>query len=76
MRWTQQGGGFFVFLNIDGIPADKFADYLLVNHKVGTFPIINEKDNINGIRVAFCSIPIHQIDDCFALISKTYEELK
>ncbi|UYP48076.1 Histidinol-phosphate aminotransferase [Candidatus Lokiarchaeum ossiferum] len=65
MTMDPAGGGFFVFLNIEGIPADKFADHLLVKYKVGTFPIVNPKEKINGIRVAFCSIPIDQIDDCF-----------
>ncbi len=75
MTMDPAGGGFFVFLNIDGIPADKFADHLLVKYKVGTFPVVNPKEKINGIRVAFCSIPIEQIDGCFQKIQLALNDL-
>ncbi len=69
------GGGFFVFLNIDGVEADKFADHLLVKYKVGTVPIVKPKENINGIRFAYCSVPDDKIDFCFANIAKAAEDL-
>jgi len=69
------GGGFFVFLNIDKIQADKFADHLLLKYKVGTFPIVSEKEEINGIRVAFCSIPIDKIEETFRRITLTLSDL-
>jgi aspartate/methionine/tyrosine aminotransferase len=51
-------GGFFVFLNLDSnkIPANVFADHLLKKYKVGVIPIQNPEENINGIRIAYCSI--------------------
>ena len=69
------GGGFFVFLNIDEIPANKFADHLLQKYKVGTFPIMSEKEEINGIRVAFCSIPLEKIEETFKRITQTLSDL-
>ena len=62
------GGGFFVFLNIKDIPADKLANHLLEKYKVGTFPVVNPKEGINGIRVAYCSIPLDKIEECFKRI--------
>ncbi|QEE16083.2 aminotransferase class I/II-fold pyridoxal phosphate-dependent enzyme [Promethearchaeum syntrophicum] len=69
------GGGFFVFLNIDKIPATNFADHLLKEYKVGTFPIMSEKEEINGIRVAFCSIPLEKIEETFKRINLTLSDL-
>jgi aspartate/methionine/tyrosine aminotransferase len=69
------GGGFFLFINVDGIDAAKLADHLLVKHKVGTIPIKKEKSNINGIRVAFCSIPVENIEDCFKRIDAGVRDL-
>ncbi len=69
------GGGFFVFLNIDKIPANKFADHLLRKYKVGTFPVVSEKEDINGIRVAFCSIPLEKIEETFKRINLTLSDL-
>ena len=58
-------GGFFLFLNIDPrrINANDFADYLLRKYKVGVIPIEKHQDNINGIRIAYCSIDINKIDE-------------
>ncbi len=75
MTMDPAGGGFFVFLNIDGIPADKFADHLLVKYKVGTFPVVIPREIINGIRVAFWSIPIEQIDECFHKIKLVLNDM-
>jgi aspartate/methionine/tyrosine aminotransferase len=58
-------GGFFLFLNIDPerISANNFADHLLRKYKVGVIPIEKHQDNINGIRIAYCSIDINKIDE-------------
>jgi len=69
------GGGFFVFINIDKIPANEFADHLLKKYKVGTFPVVSEKEDINGIRVAFCSIPLEKIEETFKRINLTLSDL-
>ena len=69
------GGGFFVFLNLEKIRAHKFADHLLKKYKVGTFPIMSEKEDINGIRVAFCSIPLEKIEETFKRIGLTLKDL-
>jgi aspartate/methionine/tyrosine aminotransferase len=69
------GGGFFVFMNIDGISASQFADHLLTRYKIGTFPNENPKSGVNGIRLAYCSVPREQIDRMFAGIARTMEEL-
>jgi len=59
------GGGFFVFLNLNPskIKATTFADHLLRKYKVGVIPIENINENINGIRIAYCSIDINQIPE-------------
>ncbi|MFX1557039.1 MAG: aminotransferase class I/II-fold pyridoxal phosphate-dependent enzyme [Promethearchaeota archaeon] len=56
-------GGFFIFLNLssDKIKATEFAECLLKEYKVGVIPIENDQENINGIRIAYSSIDIHQI---------------
>ncbi|MFW9947620.1 MAG: aminotransferase class I/II-fold pyridoxal phosphate-dependent enzyme [Candidatus Odinarchaeota archaeon] len=59
------GGGFFVFLNLNPnkIKATTFADHMLKKYKVGVIPIENINENINGIRIAYCSIDINQIPE-------------
>jgi len=58
-------GGFFVFVNLDSnkLKAKEFADYLLKEYKVGIIPIEQKDENINGIRIAYCSIDINKIPE-------------
>jgi len=58
-------GGFFVFVNLNPkkIRANDFADHLLKKYKVGVIPIEKPNDNINGIRIAYCSIDLTQITE-------------
>ena len=58
-------GGFFLFINLDPnkIKATQFADHLLKKYKVGVIPIEKLEENINGIRIAYCSIDITKISD-------------
>ena len=58
-------GGFFIFVNLnpDVIKANDFADHLLKKYKVGVIPIEKPHDNINGIRIAYCSIDIKKIPE-------------
>ncbi len=58
-------GGFFLFINLnpDKIKANEFADHLLKKYKVGVIPIEKLDDNINGIRIAYCSIDISKITE-------------
>ena len=58
-------GGFFVFVNLNKkkILATKFADHLLKKYKVGVIPIEKLDDNINGIRIAYCSIDLEKIPE-------------
>jgi aspartate/methionine/tyrosine aminotransferase len=58
-------GGFFVFINLNPnkISANQFADHLLKNYKVGVIPFEKPSDNINGIRIAYCSIDITKIPE-------------
>ncbi len=69
------GGGFFVFFNLKSLNAEKLADHLLKHHKVGLFPIYNPTEHVNGIRVAYCSIPENQIEECFKRITQAVREL-
>jgi aspartate/methionine/tyrosine aminotransferase len=47
--------GFFCFCDVEGIPAAKLADHLLTKYKTAVVP--TESARINGIRIAFCSVP-------------------
>jgi aspartate/methionine/tyrosine aminotransferase len=69
-------GGFFVFLNVEGVPATKFADHLVSKYGIGTFPNENPEEGVNGIRFAFCSVPADQIEDCFQKIYQTMADLE
>jgi len=58
-------GGFFLFINLDPnkIKAGDFGDFLLKRYKVGVIPIEKPAENINGIRIAYCSIDIKNIPE-------------
>ncbi len=58
-------GGFFVFVNLNPkkFRANDFADHLLKKYKVGVIPIEKPNNNINGIRIAYCSIDLTQITE-------------
>jgi aspartate/methionine/tyrosine aminotransferase len=58
-------GGFFVFLNLnqEKIKATEFADHLLKNYKVGIIPIEKPNENVNGIRIAYCSVDLGDIPE-------------
>ncbi len=58
-------GGFFVFVNLNPnkISANQFADHLLRKYKVGVIPIEKHDSNINGIRIAYCSIDLTKIPE-------------
>jgi len=58
-------GGFFTFINInpDYGKASEFAELLMTKYKVGVIPIEKPDENVNGIRIAYCSIDINQIPE-------------
>ncbi|MFX0104150.1 MAG: aminotransferase class I/II-fold pyridoxal phosphate-dependent enzyme [Candidatus Hodarchaeota archaeon] len=58
-------GGFFLFVNLnsDKIKATEFADRLLKEYKVGIIPIEKLDENVNGIRIAYCSIDLNKIPE-------------
>ncbi|MFX1529584.1 MAG: aminotransferase class I/II-fold pyridoxal phosphate-dependent enzyme [Promethearchaeota archaeon] len=58
-------GGFFLFLNLNPkkINANEFGHQLLRKYKVGIIPIEKPEENINGIRIAYCSIDINDIPE-------------
>ena len=64
-------GGFFLFVNLnpDKISATQFADHLLRKFKVGVIPIEKKQNNINGIRIAYCSIDSTKISEFVNRIS-------
>ncbi|MHA2123305.1 MAG: aminotransferase class I/II-fold pyridoxal phosphate-dependent enzyme, partial [Promethearchaeota archaeon] len=64
-------GGFFIFLNLnpDKIKAAEFADHLLKNYKVGIIPIEKPNENVNGIRIAYCSINLGDIPELIKRIN-------
>lgn len=58
-------GGFFVFINLNStkIKAREFADHLLKEYRVGIIPIEKLDENINGVRIAYCSIDLSKIPE-------------
>ncbi|MHA1729998.1 MAG: aminotransferase class I/II-fold pyridoxal phosphate-dependent enzyme, partial [Promethearchaeota archaeon] len=55
-------GGFFLFINLDTkINATDFNEHLLEKYKTGLIPIVKEHDAINGLRIAYSSVPKVQI---------------
>jgi aspartate/methionine/tyrosine aminotransferase len=58
-------GGFFVFINLDRnkIRAKEFADHLLKQYKVGIIPVEKPHENVNGIRIAYCSLDLSEIPE-------------
>ena len=69
-------GGFFIFVNLnpDVIKANDFADHLLKKYKVGVIPIEKQHDNINGIRIAYCSIDIKKIPEFVSRIDQALND--
>ena len=64
-------GGFFLFLNLNPnkIKATEFADHLLKKYKIKIIPFEKLNNNINGIRIAYCSIDIKQIPELIIRIN-------
>jgi aspartate/methionine/tyrosine aminotransferase len=71
-------GGFFVFLNLNPkkFKATEFADHLLKKYKVGIIPFESMRENVNGIRIAFCSIDINQIPEIINRINLALDDFK
>ncbi len=69
-------GGFFIFVNLnpEAIKANDFADHLLKKYKVGVIPIEKQHDNINGIRIAYCSIDLRKIPEFVSRIDKALKD--
>ena len=69
-------GGFFIFVNLraDKISANQFADHLLKKYRVGVIPIEKPNDNINGIRIAYCSIDIRKIPEFVSRIEQALRD--
>ena len=70
-------GGFFVFMNLNPskIKATEFADYLLKKYKVGIIPIEKPDENVNGIRIAYCSINLSAIPELIKRINSALQDL-
>jgi DNA-binding transcriptional MocR family regulator len=71
-------GGFFLFVNLDPdqIGATDFADHLLKNYKAGVIPIEKPEININGIRIAYCSIDEQKIPEFINRIKEALSDFE
>ncbi|MFW9875682.1 MAG: aminotransferase class I/II-fold pyridoxal phosphate-dependent enzyme [Candidatus Thorarchaeota archaeon] len=69
-------GGFFLFLNLNPnrIRANEFGDHLLRKYKVGIIPIEKPEENINGIRIAYCSIDLNDIPELVRRINLALDD--
>ena len=68
--------GFFAFLNIKDVSAEKLADHLLKKYKIGVIPVEKKKENINGLRVTFSSLSVEEIPRLVAGINNAVADLK
>lgn len=70
------GGGFFIFINVDPriVKANVLADHLLKKYRVGIIPIEKPEENINGIRIAYCSINVDQIPELIQRIKSAFTD--
>jgi aspartate/methionine/tyrosine aminotransferase len=69
-------GGFFCFVNVNpktGLNAPDICDHLLKKYKVGTVP--TQSGDINGIRVAFCSVEAEDIPELSDSLQKAVQDL-
>lgn len=70
-------GGFFCFVNMklnSGLRATQLATHLLEKHGIGTVPF--EQGEVNGIRIAYCSVLAEDIPDLCRSLAETLEELR
>ncbi|MFW9951474.1 MAG: aminotransferase class I/II-fold pyridoxal phosphate-dependent enzyme [Candidatus Thorarchaeota archaeon] len=69
-------GGFFVFVNLnpDKIKANEFADFLLKKYRLGVIPIEKPQEQVNGIRIAYCSIDLKNIPEFIKRIKLALKE--
>ena len=65
--------GFFCFCDVEGIAASKLADRLMTTYKTAVVP--TESGKINGIRIAFCSVPEAQIPKLVKNLAKAVGDL-
>jgi len=68
--------GFFAFLNIKDVSAEKLADHLLKKYKIGVIPFEKKKENINGLRLTFSSLSAEEIPRLVAGINNAVADLK
>jgi aspartate/methionine/tyrosine aminotransferase len=69
-------GGFFCFVSLrpeSGLRATALANYLLDEHGVGTVPF--EGNDINGLRIAFCSVDRKDLPELCRRLAQAVNEL-
>ena len=65
--------GFFCFCDVEGVSANALADLLMTKYRTGVVP--TESGAINGIRIAFCSVPEGDIPRLVANLAAAVAEL-
>ncbi len=69
-------GGFFCFVNLAkdaGLKADDVCDHYLKKYQVGSVPLV--RDDINGVRLAFCSVETADIPEMVQSLEKAVLDL-
>ena len=69
-------GGFFCFVTLrpeSGLRATDVANHLLDEHGIGTVPF--DGDNMNGLRIAFCSVDSADLPELCHRLAETVNEL-
>ncbi|MFP4057752.1 MAG: aminotransferase class I/II-fold pyridoxal phosphate-dependent enzyme [Candidatus Brocadiia bacterium] len=65
--------GFFCFCDLEGLSATALADHLMTRYRTGVVP--TESGKVNGIRIAFCSVPEAQIPELVANLGQAVADL-
>lgn len=69
-------GGFFFFLNLEGVDATAVAEHMIAQHGVTVVPAGNAEHGWNGLRIAYCGIDEKHIPAVMAAVGQSVEALR
>lgn len=72
MQPVHFNSGYFSYYTLKGEQSAKDIATKLLEKGLGTVPFVNERNNINGIRLAFCSIKEDKLETTFEKLYSTY----
>jgi aspartate/tyrosine/aromatic aminotransferase len=72
---VNSNAGFFGFFILNGLNASEMG-FKLLKKGLGTVPFYNEQTGLNGVRVAFCSVPKERIPEMVKTVYETAKSMK